>query len=319
MTKLKEGLFPGIPIEDYHNWEKHPAISSSLINIADKKTMLHFKATIDGEAENEKKPLIFGNIAHDILLQNSISDYVLQPPKRINEQGKEVNFVRSGKHWDEFLKEAEGRPILKEDELEQLTGMHTALMNSEIANTLIFHSSDVELSGFWHEPEYDLWGKCRFDIISHELKVVGDYKSVADASPEKFSKSFYNYGYDIQCAWYDRGLKKISKNQYDFVYIVQEKDPPYAVCCYRIPRADGYTNDDGEFIITGKGPMEIGQIKIEKALANISHSFRENTWPGYPELTLIKELSWEITKANDILRELKEKTHLEESHEPATS
>ena len=69
-----------------------------------------------------------------------------------------------------------------------------------------------------------------------------DYKSTNDASTEAFIRSAINYGYDFQAAMYTEGVKQTRGCKVEFVFVAQEKDPPYAV---NILRADDLLMNHG--------------------------------------------------------------------------
>lgn len=287
--QVEIGLFPNIDIEDYHDWNKYPAVSSSMIRTMLNYSPLHVKAAMDGLTDKETPSLLFGSISHDILLSNEISNYVLQPDRIVNEQGKEVSFVRNGKKWEEFKTNAGNRPIVKEKELEQLIKMHDALMTNSLVKAILENNTNIELSGFWKSMNHTFLSKMRADIINDQILMFADYKTTTDASPEAFSRHFFSYGYDVQAAHYSNGLLNLTGREYVPVYIAQEKNPPYAVACFRVPNK----------------VLENGRIKIEYAAKKFDDCFKKNEWPGYPELTEIIEMGWAASEAQTIENRLK--------------
>ena len=93
------------------------------------------------------------------------------------------------------------------------------------------------LDGEHEKPFYwtdDLTGegcKIRVDCISNigGKPVIVDYKTTADASTDGFMHSAVKFGYDLQAGMYCEGVEKVAGKKPLFVFIAQEKTPPYAV------------------------------------------------------------------------------------------
>lgn len=284
---MEYGFFDNINIEDYHDYSKYPAASSSMLKSIKNNSPLHVKAVMDGIAKKSTPALIFGNHSHNILLDNSISNYVLQPARRINEKGQEVAFVRNGKHWEEFkaAADSEKKLIVTEAELETLIGMFDGLMSNPTSKAILESpTKQIELSGFWKHEDYEFDCKLRTDILDQSIDVIADYKSTRDASPEVFSNQFFGYGYDIQAYWYRLGVYAITGRWFDMVFIAQEKDPPYAVCCYSVPPE----------------VFDIGKTRAGYSARVFAECLKNDKWPGYPEMVEINVAGWALNEANNI-------------------
>jgi exodeoxyribonuclease VIII len=164
------------------------------------------------------------------------------------------------------------------------------IMQNPTAKAILNNNTGIEMSGFWKSKHHDFDCKLRTDIINDDIFVIADYKTTTDASPEGFSRHFFNYGYDVQAAWYLQGIKEIKYQQYEFVIIAQEKEPPYAVGCFRVPEE----------------VLEIGRIKIAWVSQKIEECIAKDKWPSYPELSLIKVQAWAKYEADMIKEELQE-------------
>jgi hypothetical protein len=55
-----------------------------------------------------------------------------------------------------------------------------------------------------------------------------DYKTTQSCDPVEFAYSVKKYGYDMQAAWYRRGMEKAGFKLNEFVFVAQEKVYPYA-------------------------------------------------------------------------------------------
>lgn len=284
--QINYGIHLNIPIEEYHNWQKYPAISSSQLKTATKESLAHVKYAMDNPQEDAVETKLdarsFGNISHQILLENAISDYLLQPA--------EIK-TRRGKAWDEFKAQAEtnNKQIIREKELEQLILMHDSLMAVKEARNLIETKSHVELSGFW---KHDLGFDCKLRLDMAELNdycFVADYKSAKDASERGIEQAFWSYGYDQQAAWYLDGLKKIFPlKKFIFYFIFQEKKPPYAVNVK-------YVSND---------IYSIGKVRNLQAANLVSEALTTGVWTGYQQGETIKIPYWIEGQIESILGEL---------------
>jgi len=92
----------------------------------------------------------------------------------------------------------------------------------------------AEASFYWYEGE--VLCKCRPDIICPPVQspypdnaiCVVDYKTTQSCDPVEFAYSVKKYGYDMQAAWYRRGMEKAGFKLKEFVFVAQEKVYPYA-------------------------------------------------------------------------------------------
>ena len=71
--------------------------------------------------------------------------------------------------------------------------------------------------------------------------------------------------------------------------ITQEKEPPYAVTCPRVPR---------EII-------EIGRVKIEIASMLFEKCLQSGEWPGYPEMYTIQMQQWAKQEAESLKEQIR--------------
>lgn len=287
---MNYGLFPDIANEDYHNWEKYPAVSSTMLRMIRKQSPLHVKTVMDGKHKKETKPMEFGDISHKIILNNEVDSLILQPI--------DIS-VRRGSRWETFKAAHPGKTIVSSDQLNNVIEMVKPIKEKKLANDIIENCTGVELSGFWESPHHGFNCKMRTDIINKDMQLIADYKTTADASPEAFSRHFFKYGYDVQAAWYLQGIKAITGISYEFVLIVQEKEPPYEVACaYVSPEI-----------------IEIGRTKIAWASQLFEKCLKEDDWPGYPEMYAIQMQGWAKAEAEAIKEQIRNDENLQKTKE----
>lgn len=111
--------------------------------------------------------------------------------------------------------------------------------------------------------------RARFDLLPDDPTApVVDYKTTRNAAPDAFHRAIWTYGYDFQAAWYSRALKVLrGRAPSAFVFIAQEKTPPFAVTAHALTPA----------------ALEFAEARCDEALESWRHCLQANTWPGYPE------------------------------------
>ena len=134
--------------------------------------------------------------------------------------------------------------------------------------------------------------KMRPDRRAHTDKLIIDYKSTAtSAHPDAWGRSqLIGAGYYLSAAFYKRGFKELFGTDPDYLFLVQEVDPPY-LCS-----------------LVGCEPalLELGARKIQAALTVWAQCVKDGIWPAYPRKVAYPETpgyllaQWEDQEANDI-------------------
>ena len=222
-------------------YRMHPAISrSDLWKI--RTTPEKFKY----EMENPEPPspaLLFGQLVHGMLLlpEEAFDEQFAAAPNvdRRTKGGKE--------EYAAFLSANEGKTVVPSDMYDLAVNMAEAAMNVPFVKKLL--DGEHERPFFWTDGQTGEGCKCRTDCVTTvggQLIIV-DYKSTTDASADAFQRDAFRYGYDFQSAMYTDGvLHNLSNTDVltalnageapKFVFIVQEKDPPYAVNIFEADR-----------------------------------------------------------------------------------
>lgn len=186
------------------------------------KSPAHYKYWKDNPEETDSPALLLGRAAHK---------YVLETYDFYNEFAVAPNCDRRTKEgkaqWLLFCDQNEGKDIITEEQFEQIEAMRTAAYATPFVSKLL--SGEHEMSYFWTDEETGLKCKVRPDSINHKLKIVVDYKTCDNAETQRFMKQAIDLGYDLQASYYLDGAKANTGEDYIFVFIAQEKKPPYAV------------------------------------------------------------------------------------------
>ena len=168
--------------------------------------------------------LLFGAAVHKLLLEPETFDeeFAIAPEvDRRTKDGKEA--------YNAFLAASDGKSVITLADYEKAAEMAQKALEAPFVKKLL--NGEHEKPFFWVD---DLTGegcKIRVDCITTigGKPVIVDYKTTADASTDGFMRSAVNYGYDLQAGMYCEGVEKVTGQKPLFVFIAQEKTPPYAV------------------------------------------------------------------------------------------
>ena len=222
----KAWVFKDIPNKDYH---AGVGVSSSFIRKFG-ESQLHAL-----EHQQETTPAMrFGTAAHSLLVEGQEAF------------DKEV-WVISGSPYTKAYKEekaeqeALGYIVLKEDDASVIFDMKEKMIYE--GNAYLDAKGKVaESSFFWYED--DVLCKCRPDLICPPLDnpdskdeiVIVDYKTTQSVEPYTFAKSVKKFRYDLQAAYYRRGMEAAGYKVTDFMFVAQEKTYPYASKVFRMTK-----------------------------------------------------------------------------------
>jgi hypothetical protein len=267
MTTWGEGIHE-IPEADYH-WKptEHPCLSASVAKILLWQSPGHVYAKHPGlnpdlerEARGESK-FDLGTACHQLVLENKDDIVVISADSF---RGKEAKALR------DLAYEAGKVPLLTH-QYEAALEMAEALKGhlSRFTDRAPFIDGKPEQSIIWREG--DLWFKARTDWLQNDFAYVDDYKTTASsAEPESFARRMlFQMRYDIQAAFYTRGIKALTGVDPDFRFIVQETEAPYAVSVLALdPAAE-----------------VLAEKQVQLAIDRWSHCLSTGEWPYYPEQT----------------------------------
>jgi hypothetical protein len=253
-------MTPGI--YDISNEEYHASdgISRSGIMLF-KKSPLHFWDKYireDREQSEQTEALVFGNALHTYILEPNefFNRFAIYPQidKRTKE-GKEK--------WEEFFQQNLKKEFITQELYDQIASMSYVVRKHPFANDLIT-KAQYEKSIYWNDPDTGILCKCRPDILHGNM--ICDLKTTKDASEWAFRNSIYQYGYHIQAAMLQDGIKTVlNKTIEDFLFIAIEKTRPYATAVY----------------ILDKEALDMGREDYKRALVKYSECLKTNIWSGY--------------------------------------
>jgi hypothetical protein len=156
----------------------------------------------------------------------------------------------------------------------------------EIANDWTAGSSGGkgEVTVAWIERvgDFEFWCRARIDWLPNEGPVFYDLKTTAGtADPETWVRRLFDGGYDVQAAFYRRGLRAVGQKRTHARFVVLEQKPPHALSVVAMdPEATALADE-----------------KVERALRVWAACLQSGRWPGYPNRVCYAEAPpWEQTK-----------------------
>jgi len=256
---IQPGIYD-ISSEQYHSG---PGISRSNLMTLRDGSPYHFWYKHINENKEPEEPtdaMQFGTALHTLILEPDEFDnrYFVSPKmNRTTKEGKAL--------WAEIKEVAGSREIIFEDTFQELANMREAIEKNQDAVGLIKHKScQFEKSMYWINPVTGLLCKCRPDIL--HPKYVGDLKTTTSAKPDKFKYAIRDFGYHIQAAMIQEGIKELTrKTVKDFPYIVVEKTKPYVCAVY-------FLEDDA---------LARGAAEYQELLITLKQHMDDQHWPGY--------------------------------------
>jgi hypothetical protein len=253
-------VFDAMPSAVYHaDPAPEPSMSSGIAKILVSQSPMHawyaHPRLNPYHMSEESQDFDRGSAAHALLLEG-------------DDKMVEVAFddwrKKEAKELRAQIREAGKLPLLSKHVAsvrKMVTIAKTALADSELAINL----SDcyAERSVIW--PAGGIWGRARFDLQHRTRRILIDYKTTENADPQSFARQIIGLGYDVQAAHYAEAYQAAWSAEPTFVFLVQEREPPYACS------------------LVGVDPMmlELGQQKLEFAAKLWKQCITSGKWPGY--------------------------------------
>lgn len=274
----KPGLYEITAAEYHADPTPAPSLSSSiakeLLSTSPRHAWYaHPRLNAQHEDEHDEK-FDRGTAAHAYLLQGETGFELIDAPDfKTNAAKKARDLARlAGKlpllkhRWDEVVAMAEAARY----QLDHHEDRPRPLSGGKAEQTLV-----------WQEGE--IWCRARLDWLHDDHRVIDDLKtSAAAAEPDSWiRRQLFGMGYDIQAAFYLRGLKAVTGIDAAFRFVVLENFAPYGLC------------------VVGLGPeaLDLAERKVETAITRWRECLETGTWPGYPTHTCWADLPpWEATR-----------------------
>lgn len=185
--------------------------------------------------------------------------YVVEPD---NIKGEAINRrVKAHREYLEaFRLDNLDRIVVTAQQMDNLVGMLESIASNEFLKPLLTGGSP-EIAATWDYKGLKCKGLADY-VVDHKLfgRTIVDIKKTQDASVSGFSRSIFNYRYNLQCAWYLHGFEAR-----EFIFVAIEDKAPYAIGIYK---AD-------------PSLVEHGQKLMERLTEKLIWCRENDEWPGY--------------------------------------
>lgn len=142
-----------------------------------------------------------------------------------------------------------------------------------------------EQSLFWLD-DTGVYCRARVDLLPHPVGgrrfVLADYKTTKDASRDAIMRSLWDHRYDVQDAWYRAAVRALGlADDPEFVFVFQEKTPPYLVNVVELDR----------------DTLLLGRRGMRHAIDLFASCTRSGQWPGYPvDIDVVGMPAWVLNR-----------------------
>ena len=238
-----------------------PALSASIAHLLVNKSALHAwhaHPRLNPNYQRTEKPEFdYGQAAHSVLLEGSEKPlYVIEADDWRTKAAKEA---RAAAYLERKI------PLLVK-QVHRVRAIVKAaqayVAESELAG--VFERGQPEQSLHWQEGATHCRG--RADWLTDDHLLVLDYKTTTSANPHSFLSMAVSFGYTMQEAFYRRGVKAVYGKEPRFVFLLQEKEPPYAC----------------SLVAFDPAMQEIGDRQAQYAISLWASAMASGQWHGYP-------------------------------------
>lgn len=177
-----------------------------------------------------------------------------------------------------------GKTPLLAKEYAQVRAMADAILEHPVTGELFTRNDTVmEQSLYWTDEQTGVACRARPDLAVNDWSLIVDYKTTLSADPKEFAKSIAKYGYHQQQAWYCEAVETLTGIRPEFVFVCQEKTPPYEVSLIQLD-ADA---------------VRIGGRLNEDARTIYAACMDSGVWPSYPTSVQVVGLpAWALRQAD---------------------
>lgn len=259
---MKPGFYRDVSMTDYRNG---PGISRSDLALV-ARSPKHFH-----ERSKEKKSVAkeLGTRVHTAFLEPHIweRDWLT------------CDFGRNSNAFKDMDKAvtAKGKHLITNAEREEAESIAQALRDDDFAMRILTNG-ERELTAYWVDEETGVLCKCRTDVLDRDDPsewIIVDPKTAASANPEDFPRHAVKFGYHVQAAFYQDGVREAARQsgadlpeRITMCFVAIESDPPHGIALY-------------EFT---PGMVEKGRDKYKRALHIYAQCKAAGDWPGYPRV-----------------------------------
>lgn len=262
----KPGVYD-ISAEEYHADPcPEPSLSNSIAKLLVTRTPRHAWAAHPrlnpGFERQDAEKFDLGSAAHSLMLHDPQAFEIIDAA---DWRTKEAKAAR------ERARDAGKIPLLTEqwERTQMMVRSARRQLDTHQEAADAFTNGAPEKTLIWQEG--DVWCRARLDWLPNAGAIFDDYKTTAaSADPDAWVRILYGIGFDMQAAFYRRGIKalKLARDP-EFRFIVQELDEPFALCAIGL----------------APSALDLADHKVARALDIWNTCRKANVWPGYPDHT----------------------------------
>jgi hypothetical protein len=262
------GIYSGIPNEAYHSADicVGPSISSTMLRTISTSSPAHAFAHSPlnpNRAEpKESEAMNLGSAVHWVVAREpGFGDRFVIKPKMFRGKpwsGNSHDCQHELKRW-----KRDGKTVLTEKNVEQMTGMTAALGLHQLVRAGILRGL-LEHSMVWIDKETGLWIKSRPDAIPNDSGDFADLKTTQSVMYRDLQNTIVEYAYHQQGALILEGARALGLEASSFTLVWVESSAPYAV------RVTQLKDDD----------LNRGHKQNVAARAIIADCLKSGVWPG---------------------------------------
>lgn len=269
-ANLGAGIYT-ISAETYHSDPcEQPSLTSTIARILINESPLHAWTAhpkLNPDHENQEAGHFdIGTAAHSLLLEGEANVAVVDAKDWRTKAAQEQR---------DAAYTAGKQPLLAHQwaDVERMVAAARAQLDAIAAHPPIFEDGQAERSLIWDERGVTC--RARLDWLRDDFDAIDDYKTTSrTANPGSFSRTLFNMGYDVQAAFYLRGLETLTGAVAQWRWVVQETDPPYGLSVVSLTPA----------------ALDLAQSKVDFAIGLWRECVGTGTWKGYPTEVCYAEL-----------------------------
>jgi hypothetical protein len=241
-------------------YRKTEGISRSQLSVLLNQTPLHFHYLETQGGKEDNVSFAFGRASHKYILEKDdfFNEFAVAPNcDRRTKVGKQI--------WQDVVDKNPGKEVITQEDFEKIQAMSDQIDQTPLARQLL--TGQVEQSFWWTDEETGEKCKVRPDCITEYdgRKYLVDYKTTDSCQDGHFERSVRKYGYSFQVGMYREGYFNNTYEDVGFIFVAQEKKPPYAARVY-------FCTD--EF-------MDEGSELFRKTINLYHYCKSNNAWYGY--------------------------------------
>lgn len=272
----KAGLYDDIPDDIYHGDPvATPSLSSSVAKAIIAKSPRHAwyahprlnKALLD-EVEKPTPAMDAGTAAHKLILGKGreikeivADDFKTKAAQQARDDARAAGMVPILSH------RMAGVRLQREAFFDQIQG-------TEVAD--LFNDGAGEVTGVWQDLE-DTWCRMRIDWLPKKsrdgghIKIVDVKTTAGSGAPEDWQRNAFDLGYDLQNAFYQRGLRELipGVRSIEMFFVVLEQDAPNGLSIHKF----------------GGQAYAEAEACVDMAITLWSTCLSQDKWPGYEAAT----------------------------------